>query len=118
MRREICERCPHEDTDKCETCEKRVCRVCGCTWNNACPGGCYWVEFDLCRECVGKEPTPAELTYTFYLPEDIADIEGLHYELDTWVSASLGMYVVKSTLTNADEYSEHDYGEDSDGEDK
>lgn len=30
--------------------EKR-CRVCGCTWNNACPGGCYWVEEDLCSQC-------------------------------------------------------------------
>ena len=63
MKNEICNRCPHEDTEKCETCEKRVCRVCGCTWSNACPGGCYWVEFDLCSECVGKEPTQTELTY-------------------------------------------------------
>ena len=28
------------------------CRVCGCTDDNACPGGCYWVEEDLCSECV------------------------------------------------------------------
>lgn len=28
-----------------------VCRVCGCTQNNACPGGCYWVEPDLCSAC-------------------------------------------------------------------
>ncbi|KAF5051099.1 hypothetical protein DSECCO2_422620 [anaerobic digester metagenome] len=33
----------------------RKCRVCGCTEDNACPGGCYWVEEDLCSECVGKE---------------------------------------------------------------
>lgn len=26
----------------------RRCRVCGCTDDNACPGGCYWVEDDLC----------------------------------------------------------------------
>lgn len=31
-----------------------ACRVCGCTWNNACDGGCYWVEPDLCSNCVGK----------------------------------------------------------------
>ena len=30
------------------------CRVCGCTQNNACPGGCYWVEEDLCSACVEK----------------------------------------------------------------
>lgn len=29
-----------------------VCRVCGCTEDNACPGGCYWVEPDLCSACV------------------------------------------------------------------
>ena len=32
----------------------RRCRVCGCTDDHACPGGCYWVEEDLCSECVGK----------------------------------------------------------------
>ena len=31
------------------------CRVCGCTWYHACPGGCYWVEEDLCSACVDKE---------------------------------------------------------------
>lgn len=28
-----------------------VCRVCGCTEGNACQGGCYWVEPDLCSAC-------------------------------------------------------------------
>lgn len=27
------------------------CRVCGCTDFNACPGGCWWVEADLCSAC-------------------------------------------------------------------
>jgi hypothetical protein len=30
-----------------------VCRVCGCTDEWGCPGGCYWVEPDLCSDCVG-----------------------------------------------------------------
>jgi hypothetical protein len=30
-----------------------TCRLCGCTDDNACFGGCYWVEPDLCSECVG-----------------------------------------------------------------
>lgn len=35
---------------------QRRCRVCGCTDDNACmPYSCYWVEDDLCSECVGKE---------------------------------------------------------------
>ena len=33
---------------------EQQCRVCGCTWNNACQGGCYWVEEDLCSRCVGQ----------------------------------------------------------------
>jgi hypothetical protein len=32
-----------------------ACRVCGCTEDNACEGGCTWVESDLCSSCVGKE---------------------------------------------------------------
>lgn len=28
------------------------CRVCGCTDDRACPGGCSWVEPDLCSACV------------------------------------------------------------------
>jgi len=31
--------------------DERKCRVCGCTQNNACPGGCYWVDDDLCNRC-------------------------------------------------------------------
>lgn len=32
----------------------RRCRVCGCTDDHACPGGCYWVEYDLCSACAEK----------------------------------------------------------------
>lgn len=31
--------------------EKRKCRICGCTDDKACPGGCYWVGRDLCSKC-------------------------------------------------------------------
>lgn len=27
------------------------CRVCGCTEDNACDGGCEWVEPNLCSAC-------------------------------------------------------------------
>jgi len=30
---------------------RQFCRVCGCSWNRACAGGCYWVEADLCSSC-------------------------------------------------------------------
>ena len=41
------------------------CRVCGCTWDNACPGGCYWVEDDLCSHCAEKMDGLGAFYYTF-----------------------------------------------------
>lgn len=32
-----------------------ACKRCGCTWNNACDGGCYWVSEWLCSSCVTEE---------------------------------------------------------------
>ena len=32
----------------------RTCRVCGCTQDRACEGGCYWVEWDLCSKCSAR----------------------------------------------------------------
>lgn len=29
----------------------RACRVCGCTQDHACQGGCWWTEDDLCSAC-------------------------------------------------------------------
>lgn len=59
------EQCGDRDMWKCwqkfinETiADERVCRVCGCTENNACTGKgdnehicCYWIEEDLCSAC-------------------------------------------------------------------
>jgi hypothetical protein len=28
-----------------------ACRVCGCTEDNACPGGCSWAGPELCSRC-------------------------------------------------------------------
>lgn len=30
---------------------ERICRYCGCTDEQACPGGCSWVTDDLCSAC-------------------------------------------------------------------
>jgi hypothetical protein len=35
----------------------RTCRVCGCTDDQACEGGCTWVEDDLCSACVDTAQT-------------------------------------------------------------
>lgn len=39
-----------------ECSDARKCRVCGCSNHHACPGGCGWVEDDLCSVCGGREP--------------------------------------------------------------
>ncbi|EKJ5043808.1 hypothetical protein V2113_002817 [Enterococcus faecalis] len=41
-----------EELNKIFDPDNRRCRVCGCTQFNACPGGCYWIEEDLCSQCV------------------------------------------------------------------
>ncbi len=32
-----------------------VCRECECTTEAPCPGGCSWVEPDLCSRCAGED---------------------------------------------------------------
>ncbi len=32
----------------------QTCKGCGCTDAAACPGGCHWVEPDLCNRCAHK----------------------------------------------------------------
>lgn len=31
----------------------RTCRLCGCSDDRACEGGCSWVSADLCSRCAG-----------------------------------------------------------------
>lgn len=31
------------------------CKICGCTDDHACKGGCYWAAPNLCSKCVGLE---------------------------------------------------------------
>lgn len=38
----------------------RKCRVCGCTDDRACVGGCFWVEEDLCSACQAKAEEAAK----------------------------------------------------------
>lgn len=33
----------------------QYCRVCGCTYDDPCDEGCYWVEADLCSQCARKQ---------------------------------------------------------------
>lgn len=34
----------------------RSCRLCGCTDERACPGGCAWAFDDVCTSCIGHTP--------------------------------------------------------------
>lgn len=52
-----------------------VCRVCGCTDENGCPEGCYWIEADLCSQCAPDHETalsiPTDLVEVmFYLDKE------------------------------------------------
>ena len=58
---------PHAFNCICEECSQNhperlvlygpACRVCGCTDEAACEGGCFWIEDpeggDLCSNCAG-----------------------------------------------------------------
>lgn len=33
------------------TVENRKCRICGCTDEHSCVGGCFWIGLDLCSKC-------------------------------------------------------------------
>lgn len=57
---EMCEHCEGRDDgdvdfddalDFLSGMVQGACRVCGCTDQHACAGGCYWVEPDLCSAC-------------------------------------------------------------------
>lgn len=37
--------------------EKQRCKVCGCTDEQACIGGCSWVKWNLCSACADATPT-------------------------------------------------------------
>lgn len=58
-----CERGSNEITIKSSPawCPKKIkssnqkCRVCGCTDEHACDGGCYWASVNLCSKCAEKE---------------------------------------------------------------
>lgn len=44
---------PQRERDRAKASGEQVCRVCGCSDLDACPGGCAWVAPDLCSACEG-----------------------------------------------------------------
>lgn len=43
--------CLYTLADRIDALDGPFCRSCGCTGQNACEGGCGWVEADLCSSC-------------------------------------------------------------------
>jgi len=58
--------------------------VCGCTENEACPGGCYWVEFDLCSQCHDFEAQAAQrFSEGFASQDSCMDLPGGYAERES-----------------------------------
>lgn len=34
--------------------EPQICRICGCSEDDACPASCWWLEDDLCSACSAR----------------------------------------------------------------
>ena len=48
---------PEREFFLCPECQEdvQICRVCGCSNEDPCEEGCYWVEEDLCSVCSLKK---------------------------------------------------------------
>ena len=51
------------------------CRSCGCEDAFACPGGCFWVEEDLCSRCAQVIFVCKKCGHHLYAPS--VDVKGL-----------------------------------------
>lgn len=58
-----------------EVCDPdpRVCRLCGCSDDHACTGGCSWVTDDLCSACLESLPTGRALAWWGMVVERLAE---------------------------------------------
>lgn len=65
---------------------ERRCRVCGCTDDHACEGGCWWVAEDLCSACAGVTDDGPEIaapaTAADLTAEEEADVLAAVAEVD------------------------------------
>jgi len=82
-----------EATPEVGTPEENRCRVCGCTNMQACPGGCYWVEDDLCSRCAKpvKVVDPEE-TMEFATVAEAMEYIKINYPLKEVLSGRVKMY--------------------------
>ncbi|MEW6573161.1 MAG: hypothetical protein AB1374_05960 [Bacillota bacterium] len=64
-----------------------TCRICGCTDERACPGGCYWVEPDLCSRCAERSDVDKG-------PEDLLRRDGVCCSCGKLLASSLHLNLV------------------------
>lgn len=73
---------------RCEPVDDLACEHCGCTEDNACPGGCSWASLvpPICSRCApaseprgsffGEEVCPASTTSALHAPIYLDDVSG------------------------------------------
>lgn len=60
----------------------RICRDCGCSWNDACPGGCAWAShaIDRCTACATPHAIAPALVHAAFDDAELfatRDVKGL-----------------------------------------
>lgn len=80
----------------------RQCRICGCSENHACEGGCWWVEYDLCSSCQTKAGKPIRLNNgkdVYWLhPSDARRIESHSRSSEVTLTMHDGARLVFTTI--------------------
>lgn len=57
-----------------------VCRGCGCTDDHACPGGCCWIEPDLCSACADRTRAESDAALEVEWEEAVAHFTSMDSE--------------------------------------
>ena len=71
--------------------DPQVCRICGCTDDRACDGGCSWAEPGLCSACVAKakKRKKPQKPPTVLTPEQLAEVESFDREFERMLRAAV-----------------------------
>jgi hypothetical protein len=71
---------------KSDKTKKQKCRICGCTDGKACPGGCHWVEKDLCSnpDCLGTIKVSGIFSHDAFI-KDLVSTENEKKDFKKWL---------------------------------
>lgn len=81
-----------------------VCKVCGCTDNHACHGGCYWTdnEHTLCSQCAVYRVTSSVVTYVDDSEEVETREELIQFEVDFESQEACDYFITGFVLASKD----------------